>query len=199
MQQLDLRSGENDKKSVKYKSSKSSYFYSNLLKQEFRTDYKNTIWVGDITYIPIKNKMIYLSTFIDLYTKKVVGWSLDDNVREGIVLSAIDKAIEKEKPKSGFIVHTDRGSQYTGHKFRNRVLSSGGIISNSRPGNPYDNAVIESFHKTIKTELIYVEKFDSIEKAKNAIFEYIEMYYNTKRLHSSLGYLSPIQFEIKNC
>lgn len=98
-----------------------------------------------------------------------------------------------------FIVHTDRGSQYTGHKFRNRVLSSGGIISNSRPGNPYDNAVIESFHKTIKTELIYVEKFDSIEKAKNAIFEYIEMYYNTKRLHSSLGYLSPIQFEIKNC
>ena len=167
----------------------------NLLNQMFVTDSKNKIWVGDITYIPTKKGTLYLTVFIDIYTRKVVGWSMGRKMKDTLVMDALMQAYGKEHPKPGLIVHTDQGSQFTGGNFRALLTKYGAVHSNSRKGNPYDNAIMESFYRTIKRELIQDENYENPEQAQKEIFKYIEMYYNTKRMHSSLGYLSPTQFE----
>ena len=167
----------------------------NLLNQSFQTDGKNKIWVGDITYIRTKKGFLYLAVFMDLYSRKVVGWSMSRRIKVDLVINALKQAYDREHPPKGLVVHTDQGSQYTSGSFQAQLRKYGAVSSVSRRGNPYDNALMESFYKTIKRELIKCTKFESPEIAQQEIFKYIEMYYNTKRIHSSLGYLSPTQFE----
>ena len=167
----------------------------NLLKQIFEAKGKNQIWLGDITYIPTKKKTLYLAVFLDVYSRKIVGWSMDTRMKEKLVLDAFNQAYGREHPEPGLIVHSDQGAQYTGAAFRTLIKSKKAISSNSRKGTPYDNAPMESFYKTLKRELVDDAKFENPEEAKQAIFKYIETYYNTKRMHSTLGYLSPVDFE----
>lgn len=195
MKRMNLQSRITKKRRNGYKKVEETIISENLLNQGFSTNSRNKIWVGDITYIPVANTNVYLSTFIDVFTRKVVGWTLDKRMDQTLVITSLEKALKAEEPPKGLIIHTDRGSQYTSKEFQRRIAEYGAIPSMSRPGNPYDNALIESFYKSLKTELLIDGKFETIQESKNAIFEYIEMFYNTKRLHSSLGYMSPSQFE----
>ena len=169
----------------------------NLLLRNFKVNEKDLVWVGDITYIRTLQGWLYLATVIDLYSRKVVGWSMDNNIKAELVNSALLMAIWKRKPKKGLIWHTDRGSQYSADS-HSLILKNHHIIkSMSRKGDCWDNAVAESFFKTLKTELTNHCKFKTIEEAKMTVFEYIEVFYNRKRLHSANGYLSPAEFESK--
>lgn len=170
----------------------------NILRQVFETDKKNQVWVGDITYIPTKHGFLYLAVFIDIFSRKVVGWSMDTRIKDSLAMSALNQAIGREHPEKGLIIHTDRGAQYTSHRFGVLLQHYGFIQSMSRKGNPYDNAVMESFYRTLKRELVQGAKYDNPEQAQLDIFKYIETYYNTKRIHSALGYLSPCDFESQN-
>lgn len=167
----------------------------NLLNQIFSAPGKNRIWVGDITYIPTQKGYLYLAVFLDIHTRKVTGWSMSRRMKDRLVIDAYKQAFGREHPKTGLIVHTDQGSQFTSGHFRTLLAQTGAILSNSRKGNPYDNALMESFYRTIKRELVQGAHFETPEQAQMEIFKYIELYYNPKRIHSSLGYVSPIQFE----
>ena len=167
----------------------------NLLNQIFESKGKNQIWLGDITYIPTKRKTLYLAVFLDVYSRKIVGWSMDIRMKEKLVIDAFNQAYGREHPEPGLIVHSDQGAQYTSAAFRSLLRTRGAISSNSRKGTPYDNAPMESFYKTIKRELINDAHFENPKEAKSEVFKYIETYYNTKRIHSALGYLTPIEYE----
>ena len=169
----------------------------NLLNQIFKATEKNKVWVGDITYIRTKKGFLYLAAFVDIYTRKVVGWSMDNRIKESIVLNAFEQAYGREHPSAGLIVHTDRGSQFAG-SFQSLLRKHQFIASVSRKGNPYDNALMESFFRTLKRELINGTTFEDFEHAKLEVFKYIELYYNTKRLHSALGYESPARYESRS-
>lgn len=167
----------------------------NLLNRNFLVEEMDKWWVGDITYIWTKEGWLYLSTVIDLCSKKVVGYSLDKRITKQLVMNSMLNAITSRKPAPGLCFHSDRGSQYASDEFR-KILADNGITqSMSRKGNCWDNAVAESFFKTIKSDMIYRNNFKSRKEAELKIFEYIEMLYNTKRLHSSNNYMSPVQFE----
>lgn len=187
------------RKFYQYQANKTIYDEKeNILNKIYKASEKNQIWVGDITYIPTKHGWLYLAVFIDIYSRKVIGWSMDTRVRDTLVLSALNQAIGREHPSEGLIIHTDRGCQYTAHRFQSMCLRYGFRQSMSRKGNPYDNAIMESFYRTLKRELVQDAKYDNPEQARMDIFKYIETYYNTKRIHSALNWLSPIQFETQN-
>lgn len=169
----------------------------NILNRVFKTDIKNKIWVGDITYIHTKHGFLYLAIFIDIFSRKVVGWSMDTRIKEKLVLSALEQAIGREHPDKGLIIHTDRGAQYTSKNFELALKACGFEHSMSRKGNPYDNAVMESFYRTLKRELVKDSNYENPEQARIDIFKYIETYYNTKRMHSALNYMSPVEYEAK--
>ncbi len=170
----------------------------NILKQNFTALSENKIWTGDITYLWTKEGWLYLSVVMDIYSRKIVGWSTDRSLSTGLVVRALMMALVHRNPERGIIFHSDRGSQYTSISFRELLKSYGIVQSNSSTGNCYDNAVTESFFHTLKTELTYWEKYQTREEAKRSIFEYIEINYSRRRLHSFLGYLSPVEFEEKN-
>jgi transposase InsO family protein len=167
----------------------------NLLAQCFTTAKPNEAWVSDITYIRIGNRWAYLCVIIDLFSRKVVGWSLADHMRTTMVTDALKRAVKLAKPKAGLIFHSDRGVQYASHEFRKALKAHNIVSSMSRKGNCYDNSVAESFFNTIKRERIKKDRYRTIEEAKNQIFYYIEIYYNRVRKHSTIGYKSPVQFE----
>ena len=155
------------------------------------------VWVGDITYIPLaEGRWAYLAVWMDRYSRKVVGWQLEAHMRAELVVKALTKALNSTSlPPEGLIVHSDRGGQYAGREFR-RVLQKRRILqSMSRADDPYDNAFAESCFSRLKAELLQDGTFDSLEDARTEIFEYIEMYYNTRRRHSSLNYQSPMEYE----
>lgn len=184
------------RKKYRYFANKTQYEQrENILEQVFTADGKNRVWVGDITYIPTRHGFLYLAVFIDIYSRRVVGWAMDTRMKEGLVMSAFQQALGREHPAQGLIVHTDQGSQYTAKRFSALLLRYGCKHSMSRKGNPYDNAVMESFYRTLKRELVQGANYDNPEQARMEIFKYIETYYNTKRIHSTLGYLSPLEFE----
>ena len=169
----------------------------NLLKRNFNVDQPNTCYVGDITYIWTDEGWLYLATVIDLFSRKVVGWAMDKRMTSALVNKALLMAIWSRKPKPGLIWHTDRGSQYASNSHR-KILKQHGIKqSMSRKGDCWDNAIAESFFGTLKTELVHHEKFKTRAQAKQAIFEYIEVFYNRKRRHTANEYLSPAEFENK--
>ena len=167
----------------------------NLLARKFNVMKANRYWVGDITYIPTDEGWLYLAVVIDLYSRQVVGWSMGNRMQAKLVNDAMLMAIWKRKPAKGLIWHTDRGSQYASDSHR-KVLAEHKIIqSMSRKGDCWDNAVSESFFHTLKTELTHHHKFKTREEAKHVIFEYIEVFYNRVRIHSTNNYLSPVDFE----
>jgi len=145
-----------------------------------------------------KEGWIYLAVVMDIFSRKIVGWSIDSSLSTELVIRALMMALVHRNPGRGIIFHSDRGCQYTSSLFREILRNYGIVQSNSSTGNCYDNAVTESFFHTLKTELIYWEKYQTKEEAKRSIFEYIEINYNRRRLHSTLGYLSPTEFEEKN-
>jgi len=195
MRQADLRC----KTKRKFKSTTDSKHNlpvaPNLLNRNFEIDQPNFCYVGDITYIATNEGWLYLATVIDLYSRKIVGWSMADNMKADLVNNALLMAIWQRKPRKGLIWHTDRGSQYASNSHLKIIRQHGIIQSMSRKGNCWDNAVAESFFHTLKNELIYQTKFKTREEAKNVIFEYIEVFYNRIRSHSNNDYLSPVEYE----
>lgn len=135
---------------------------------------------------------------MDVFSRKITGWSMGLKRKDILVMKAFIQAYGREHPEKGLVIHTDQGAQYTSSNFRALLKQHNAIHSNSRKGNPYDNAMMESFYRTFKRELISDAKFETPEQAQMEVFKYIELYYNTKRMHSALGYLSPVQFEEKN-
>ncbi len=156
------------------------------------------IIVGDITYLPLRNgKWCYLAVWQDKVTRSIIGWSIAETLEAELVISALKKAIMKGKVKAGAIIHSDRGSQYAAQEFRLLLQTNGFRQSMSGKGNCYDNAQAESFFSRFKTELLEGGVFEDVEQAKSEVFSYIEGYYNRVRLHSSLGYKSPMEFEME--
>lgn len=169
----------------------------NLLDRNFHVTNPNKVWVSDITYIQSKEKLLYLCVIIDLFSRKVIGWSIADNMRTNLVMRALIMAYRNRKPSKGLIFHSDRGSQYTSTKFRMLMSLFNMQQSMSRKGNCYDNACAESFFSCLKTEAIYPHGIYETEiMARMSIFQYIEIFFNKDRLHSYLGYKSPEEFEL---
>jgi len=154
-------------------------------------------WLSDISYIRTDEGWLYLAATMDLYSRKIIGWSMDRRITRRLAIDALEMAVKRRTPPKGLLHHSDRGSQYASDDFRKLLKKNGMICSMSRKGDCWDNAPMESFFHTLKTELIYRCRFRTREQARRAIFEYIEIFYNRKRLHSSLGYLSPEEFEIQ--
>jgi putative transposase len=167
----------------------------NLLEKDFKAERPNQKWVGDITYIPTDEGWLYLAAVEDLFHKKVIGWALDSRMTKQLTIDAIEQAIIKEKPNKGLIFHSDRGSQYAAYTYQDKLVSNGIRQSMSAKGHCYDNACMESFFATLKKELIHGRRFRTRDDAKLIIIDYIATFYNAKRLHSALGYMSPIEFE----
>lgn len=162
----------------------------NLLNREFSAEEKDEVWVSDITYIETGQGWLYLSVFIDLYSRAVVGWSMEKNMTADIVVNAFKMGVSKQG-RAPIVVHSDRGSQYASSLFREELKFHGTLQSMSRKGNCWDNAVAESFFGKLKSELIYRHTFKTRDEAMMSIFGYIEIFYNKRRLHSTLGYITP--------
>lgn len=179
----------------------SSHLYpvnENLLLQDFSTTDIGQKWVSDITYIRTGEGWLYLTAILDLADRKVVGWSMDSGMNaRSTVVAAWEMAIKNRPITHGLIFHSDRGIQYASHEFRRCLKGIPVLQSMSRKGNCWDNAVAESFFKTLKTEMVYHRKFETRAQAKLEIFDYIEVWYNRKRRHSALGYITPAQVEEK--
>ena len=185
-------------KPVNQSSKENAVASPNLLKQNFVTTAENVAWLSDITYVHTNESWLYVAAVLDLYSRKVVGLSMSKNPDTTLVMRALQQAICHRQPKSGLIVHSDRGCQYTSSQYRKFLKKCSIVQSMSAKGNCYDNAPMESFFHTLKTEHIFGHKYVTREQAKQSIFEYIEVFYNRQRLHSTLGYLSPVQFELEN-
>ena len=155
----------------------------------------NACWAGDITYVRTWEGWLYLASVIDLSSRRVVGWAMADHMRAELVCEALEMAISSRRPGPGLIFHSDRGSQYTSRQFGDLRASHGVRQSLSRPRQCWDNAVVESFYSTLKTELVHRHTWATRAQARQAIFEFIEVFYNRQRLHSSLGYVSPAEYE----
>jgi putative transposase len=178
-------------------SNHDSSISENLLNRDFGVAGPNMIWVSDLTFISTAEGWLYLCVIIDLYSRKVVGWSMDSRMKADLVIQTFLMAFMRRKPGKGLIFHSDRGSQYCSKKFRRHLEARGVIQSMSRKGDPWDNAVAESFFKTLKSELTGERAFKTRIEARTMIFKYIEVFYNQIRLHSSLGYDNPASFEKK--
>ena len=169
----------------------------NLLWRDFHADKPNQKWTSDITYIWVENRWWYLATVMDLFSRRIVGWSINDNMTESLIEAALTMAFERRDTKPGLIVHSDRGVQYRSQGYIDKLGQQGCRISMSRKGNCWDNAPMESFYSRLKVELIYAKNYQSIEDAKSGIFSYIEIFYNRKRRHSANDGISPVAFEEK--
>ncbi len=170
----------------------------NLLKDKAFPVKVDQVWVGDITYIPLKGGgWCFLAVWMDLFSRKVIGWQLLNNMREELVVQAFDKSWANRNAATGLIIHSDRGGQYAGNIFRKILTRHKALQSMSGTDNPYDNAFMESYFSRFKAELLRGGAFEGLEDARKEIFEYIETYYNPIRRHSSLGYISPMAFEQK--
>ena len=167
----------------------------NQLNREFTVHAPDKVYVGDITYLPTGEGWLYLAVVLDLCSRAVVGWSMADHMRAELVNQALAMALCQRQPAAGLIMHTDRGSQYGADSYRQLLTQHGIQPSMSRKGNCWDNAVAESFFHTLKTEVIYLEDFDTREQTQTAVFEYIEVFYNRQRCHSANGYLAPLAYE----
>ena len=167
----------------------------NILNRDFYTSSADSVYVGDMTYIWTEEGWLYLATVIDLFSRKIVGWSMNENMKVSLVNDALEMAIQRRKPQKGLIWHTDRGSQYASYAHKDLLKEHGIIQSMSRKGNCWDNAVSESFFHSLKTELTHHIKFQTRAEANQTIFEYIEIFYNRQRLHSSNNYMSPVEYE----
>lgn len=195
MKENQLRSRTVKKYKATTHSKHSFPIHKNVLNRRFKVDNPNEVWVSDITYVHTKEGTLYVASVMDLFSRKIVGWHVDSRMTQDLVLTALDRAYHQQKPEPGLLHHSDQGSQYASHEYQNRLAQYQMKSSMSRKGNCYDNAVIESFHSVFKKECVYLELFATRQQAKLSIFEYIECFYNRKRIHSAVGYLSPMAFE----
>lgn len=169
----------------------------NLLQQDFTAQLPNQRWVTDITYVWTAEGWLYVAAVLDLFSRRIVGLAMSERMTVDLVLNALNQAVTHRKPMKGLTHHSDKGSQYTSHAFQRRLVFYAMTVSMSGTGNCFDNAAMESFFHTLKTEHIYFEHYTTREQAKDSIFEYVEVFYNRQRLHSTLGYCSPVAFEKK--
>jgi putative transposase len=169
--------------------------HPDLVERNFKPTAADLLWVADITYIPTWAGFLYLAVVVDAYSRKVVGWRMGDNLRAELVVQALNMAIYNRKPKHGVVHHSDRGCQYTSIDFGRRCRAAGVVPSMGSVGDAYDNAMAESFFATLECELIDRSVWRNRNDARRAVFDYIEAFYNPRRRHSSLGYLSPVEFE----
>lgn len=167
----------------------------NLLHRSFVAEAPDQKWVSDITYIKVGRTWLYLAAVMDLFSRKIIGWALDDHMRESLVLEALNMAVSHRQPRTGTLIHSDRGVQYRANEYQEALQAYGLRCSMSRKGNCWDNAVMESFFSRLKVELIYAENYKSVQEARSGIFEYIELFHNRTRRHSAIGYISPHAYE----
>lgn len=182
-------------------TTKSKYSHEippNLLNRQFTVSAANKVWAGDVTFIATQGGWLYLAVLIDLYSRKVVGWSMSRRNNSTLVNDCLIMALQRRKPEAGLIHHSDRGRTYDTKELRALFKSYGLIASMSRKGNCWDNAVVESFFGQLKNELVCDRIFQTVDVAKTALFEYIEVFYNRQRLHQTLGYATPEQYEMRN-
>jgi len=195
MKEMGLRSITVRKYKATTNSKHSMPVHDNVLNRQFKVLAPNKAWVTDITYIRTGEGWLYLASVMDLFSRKIVGWSVGSRMTVELVLDALDQAYERRKPAPGLIHHSDRGSQYASEDYQKRLKTYNMIGSMSRKGNCYDNACIESFHSTLKKELVYQTKFKTRKQAVKELYTYIEFDYNRLRLHSTLGYKTAHRFE----
>lgn len=169
---------------------------ANTLRRAFAATRPNEKWVSDITYVPTRQGWLYVAVLMDLYSRRIIGWAMDEQMTTTLTLKALEMALQQRPVPVGLLHHSDRGSQYGAMAYQLRLAARGIRCSMSRPGNCWDNAVVESFFATLKTELLSAElAYRTRQEARTAIFEYMEGFYNRTRRHSTLGYLSPAEFE----
>lgn len=171
----------------------------NRLQQIFVAPAANRIWAGDLTAIATRAGWLYLAVLLDLYSRRVIGWAMSAKPDQQVALQALQMALAHRRPRPGLIHHTDQGALYTSAAYQHLLAQRGLIPSMSRKGNCFDNAVVESFFSTLKNELVHEQTFHTREDAQAAVFEFIEVFYNRQRLHQTLGYISPMQFEAVPC
>lgn len=193
MRQEGLRARSRRRYRVTPHSRHSHPVAENLVNRHFTAKEANRVWVTDMTYLWTPEGFVYLAAVLDLYSRRVVGWALGDRLDQDLPLRALRRALEHRRPAPGWVHHSDRGSQYAAHRYQEEVLRWGGVLSMSRKGDCWDNAVMESFLGTFKREL--GDTFASRAQGEKEISEYLEEFYNRRRRHSSLGYQSPVEYE----
>lgn len=195
MREMGLKATQKEKFMVTTDSNHDLIIYPNILNRQFSAEEPNQVWVTDITYIWTLEGWVYLASVMDLFSRKIVGWSLADHMKKELAIQALNMAIIQRQPGKELIHHSDRGSQYCSHDYIDILKEKEMNISMSKKGDPYDNACIESFHATIKKDLIYRRRFKTRVEAIKAVNYYISNFYNERRKHSTLGNSSPNQFE----
>ena len=196
MRQANLRSVRQPHRRVQTTDSKHPYpVAANILNRQFEAQRPNQKWVADITYIPTQAGWLYLATVLDLFSRRVVGWAMSAHCDTTLVHNALHMALSQRQPQAALLHHSDRGSQYAAHDYQALLAQHPITVSVSRKANCYDNAVMESFFHTLKAECVDLHVFHSRIHARSVIFEFLEVYYNRQRLHSSLGYCTPAAFE----
>lgn len=198
MRKLGIKPKMQKKFKLTTNSNHTKPIHSNYLQREFYASKPNEKWVADITYLPTKEGWLYLSVLMDLYSRKIVGWSMSPRLQDSLTTDALKMALVKSKSHSPLLIHSDRGSQYASSNYQAMLRQHGIHCSMSRAGECYDNAAMESFFHTLKTECTDHYHFSTREDARRTVFEYIEVFYNRQRRHSYLNYQSPAEFELKN-
>lgn len=197
MRSMGLRSKATRRFRVKTTDSRHGHPIAlDLLKRNFTAEAPNRVWVSDITYIGTNEGWLYLAVIMDLFSRKIVGWSMSSGMDVSLVLAALQMAVDGRRPPPGCILHSDRGSQYACAEFRAALAANGLLPSMSRSGNCYDNAAAESLHHSLKTECVLLHDYLTRDEARASVFDYIERFYNRQRMHSSIDYKSPVEFEL---
>lgn len=198
MREMDVRATQKEKFVVTTDSNHTLSIYPNLLNRQFNVEGPNQVWVSDITYIWTQEGWVYLSSIMDLFSRKIVGWCIASHMTKELVIQALNMALVSRQPSEGLIHHSDRGSQYCAQEYIEILNKNKMQISMSKKGDPYDNACMESFHATIKKDWIYRRRFKRRNEAIIAVNYYINSFYNEKRKHSTLGNSSPNRYEKKH-
>ncbi len=197
MKEQGIKAGQKRKFRVTTDSKHSLPVAPNRLDHRFEAQRPNQTWLADITYIPTREGWLYLAAVLDMHSRRIVGWAMDKRMNRQLIIEALRMAIWQRKPAKGLLHHSDRGSQYCSSEYQNLLKRHGIVPSMSRKGDCWGNAPMESFFHTLKTELIHHRDYRTRQEAKSDIFNYIELFYNSKKRHSAIGYMSPAGFEQK--
>jgi putative transposase len=195
MQKKDIRAKTKKRFKVTTNSAKTKNAAPNLVQQHFSAARPNQLWTSDMTYIWTREGWLYLAIILDVFARRIVGYAMSARLSASLVTTALEQALTHRQPPADTVLHSDRGSQYASEELRSMITAHRLVQSMSGKGNCYDNAITETFFHTLKTELIYWERFETRDEARTKIFDYIEAWYNRQRLHSSLGNSTPVEFE----